>query len=121
MLIRKHKLPLEYAARVMSAPDWEVIETLDEAAQNLYKLLRLTYSGALINGPFSIICSFNGGMMALGDRLKLRSLVAAECGSKLYCSSEESAIRLICPEPERIWAPRGGEPVIGLLEGGAKL
>jgi glutamate synthase domain-containing protein 1 len=120
MLIRKHKLPLEYASKIMAAPDWEIIETLSEEEQKLFKLLRLTYSGALINGPFSIICSFSGGMMALGDRLKLRSLVAAERGSMLYCSSEESAIRLICPEPDRIWAPRGGEPVIGMLEGGAQ-
>ena len=32
-----------------------------------------------------------------------------------YVASEESAIRLMEPEPDRLWAPRGGEPVIVTL------
>ena len=36
----------------------------------------------------------------------------------MYVASEESAIREICPQPEKIWAPRGGEPIVGFLEGG---
>jgi len=52
----------------------------------------------------------------LNDRLKLRPLVAGEKGATLYVASEEAAIRAICPNPERIWYPRGGEPVIGKLE-----
>ena len=57
-------------------------------------------------------------MMALNDRLKLRSMVAAEKGGCFYVASEESAIRAVVPNPERIWAPRGGEPVIvRLMEG----
>lgn len=54
--------------------------------------------------------------MALNDRLKLRSMVAAEKGDVTYVSSEECAIRSICPEPDRIWSPAGGEPVIAELE-----
>ena len=54
-------------------------------------------------------------MMALNDRLKLRSMVAAEKDDMVYVASEECAIRVIEPEPDRIWAPRGGEPVIVTL------
>ena len=68
--------------------------------------------------PFSILVGFEGGMMALNDRLKLRSMVAAERGDMFYIASEESAIRVIEPELDRIWAPRGGEPVIVRLKGG---
>ncbi len=56
-------------------------------------------------------------MLALNDRIKLRSLVAAEKGDMLYVASEEAAIRIVCDAPDRVWAPAGGEPVIGLVEG----
>ena len=54
--------------------------------------------------------------MALNDRLKLRSMVAAEKGNLFYVASEECAIRVIQPELDRVWAPKGGEPVIVRLE-----
>ena len=75
------------------------------------------FSSFLITGPFSILVGFRGGMMALNDRLKLRSLVAAEKGSTVYFSSEEAAIRVIEESPDRVWAPRGGEAVIVTLDG----
>ena len=56
--------------------------------------------------------------MALNDRLKLRSMVAAEKDDMVYVASEECAIREICANPTRLWAPRGGEPVIARLEEG---
>ena len=56
--------------------------------------------------------------MALNDRLKLRSMVVAEKEDRFFIASEESAIRIIQPELDRIWAPRGGEPVIVQLEHG---
>ena len=31
---------------------------------------------------------------------------------------EEAAIREICSQPDRVWAPRGGEPVIAKLDQG---
>jgi glutamate synthase domain-containing protein 1 len=74
----------------------------------------------LITGPFSILVGFTGGMMALNDRLKLRSMVAAEKGDRLYVASEECAIRQMTPTVDRIWSPKGGEPIIVRLEGGAK-
>ena len=62
------------------------------------------------------LVGFRGGMMALNDRLKLRSLVAAEKGGTVYFSSEEAAIRVIEDDPDRVWAPRGGEAVIVTLD-----
>jgi glutamate synthase domain-containing protein 1 len=35
--------------------------------------------------------------------------------SMLYLSSEESAIRLVCPDLDDAWIPSGGEPIIGSL------
>ena len=66
----------------------------------------------LITGPFSIVLGFEGGLMALNDRLKLRSMVVGEKDDKVYIASEESAIRVIEPDVENIYAPAGGEPVI---------
>ena len=63
---------------------------------------------------------FTGGMMALNDRLKLRSMVVGEKGDTVYIASEECAIRAIEPTLDRIWAPRGGEPVIVNLHDGGK-
>jgi len=70
------------------------------------------FSSLLITGPFSILLGFDDGMMALGDRLKLRSMVVAEKGDMFYAASEECAIRAIEPELDRMWSPEAGEPVI---------
>ena len=93
----------------------------DEELRNLGErltYLRNMFSSMLITGPFSILLGFQGGMMALNDRLKLRSMVAAEKGERFYIASEESAIRIIEPNPDKIWSPKGGEPVIVRLNGG---
>jgi glutamate synthase domain-containing protein 1 len=115
LLVRKHKLPLELAAKVLAPPFWKEIDRYQPEEQLMYQWLRAIYGSLLMNGPFSIIVGFPNGMMALNDRLKLRSLTAAEKGDLLMVASEESAIRLICPNPERVWYPRGGEPVIGRI------
>jgi glutamate synthase domain-containing protein 1 len=116
LLARKHKLPLELIARVLAPPFWNDIDRYEEEKQLLFRCLRIVYGSLLMNGPFSIIVGFSGGMMALNDRLKLRSLTAAEKGDLLMVASEESAIREFCPDPDRIWYPRGGEPVIGRID-----
>jgi hypothetical protein len=46
-------------------------------------------------------------MMALNDRLKLRSMVVGEKGDRVYVASEECAIRTVEPELDRLWSPRG--------------
>jgi glutamate synthase domain-containing protein 1 len=69
-----------------------------------------------MNGPFTIIVAHQGEMIGLTDRIKLRPLTAAEKGDYLFLSSEEAAIRLVSPTLNKVWSPRGGEPVIGRLK-----
>ena len=69
----------------------------------------------------SIVFCFNGGLMALNDRLKLRSMVVGEKDDKVFIASEEAAIRVMEPDAKNIWAPAGGEPVIIKMEEGVKL
>ena len=58
-------------------------------------------------------------LMALNDRLKLRSMVVGEKDDKVFIASEEAAIRTMEPNAENIWAPAGGEPVIVKVKDGA--
>ncbi len=116
-LTRKQGLTLKESSEVIAAPFWTTIAIKDEEEQRRLSYLRKMFSSFLITGPFSILVGFRGGMMALNDRLKLRSLVAAEKGSTVYFSSEEAAIRVIEESPDMVWAPRGGEAVIVTLDG----
>lgn len=116
-LMRKQGLPLELAVATVAAPLWKEIDRMDDDKKEIVKALRTVFSSLLINGPFSIILGTRNGIVALNDRLKLRNMVAATNGDFLYVASEESAIREICSCPEKVWVPKGGEPVIGMLEG----
>lgn len=112
-LVRKQGLTLGEAASVVAAPFWSTIENqtdLEDKQKHIY--LRTTFPSLLVTGPFSIILGYEGGLMALNDRLKLRSMVAGEKGNKVYIASEEAAIRAMEPDAENIWSPAGGEPVI---------
>jgi glutamate synthase domain-containing protein 1 len=40
----------------------------------------------------------------------------AEKDDMVFMSSEESSIREVCPELDRVWAPKAGEPVIVEVE-----
>ena len=112
-LLRVQGLTLEEAASVVAAPFWSTIENkADPADREKCIYLRTLFPSLLVTGPFSIILGFNGGLMALNDRLKLRSMVAGEKGNRVYIASEEAAIRVMEPDAENIWAPAGGEPVI---------
>ena len=51
--------------------------------------LRKLFPSLLITGPFSIVLGFDGGLMALNDRLKLRSMVVGEKDDRVYIASEE--------------------------------
>ena len=115
LLIRRHGLPVEIACEVMAAPFWEQIERLPEDKRRLHTALRQVYGGALVNGPFAIVFGRQGEMVGINDRIKLRPLVAARQGSWLYLSSEEAGIRAMCPDPDLVWTPRAGDPVIGRL------
>ncbi len=118
-LIRVKKLTLEEIAKVIAASFWTTIEEKSEAERREEIFLRKAFPSLLINGPFSIVFGFNGGIMALNDRLKLRSMVCAEKGDLAYVCSEECGIRVIEPELDRIYAPSGGQPVIYKLKGQA--
>lgn len=111
-LLRRQGLSLEELSAVIAAPFWSTIETKDAAEQTKLRYLRTVFSSLLITGPFSIILGFTGGLMALNDRLKLRSLVVAEKDDKVLIASEEAAIRAMEPDAENLFAPAGGEPVI---------
>lgn len=117
-LLRRQRLTLEEVASVIAAPFWSTIESRPEPERRRLAYLRNVFSSLLITGPFSILLGFTGGLMALNDRLKLRSMVVGEKGSMVYVASEECAIRCVEPDVERIWAPRGGEPIIVRLKGG---
>ncbi|MGA1864812.1 MAG: class II glutamine amidotransferase [bacterium] len=115
LLHRKHRLSFEIIAKILSAHFWNDIERMPEDEKELYKSLRIVYGPALLNGPFAVITANSENMIGLSDRVKLRPLVAARYRDFLYISSEESAIREVCPKPDRVWMPRAGEPVIGRL------
>lgn len=119
-LMRRHKLPLELACDVMAAPLWDEIERMPPERQKLYKTLRIVYGSLLLNGPFAFIFANRTMMVGLNDRIKLRPLVAAREGETLYISSEECGIREICPDPDELWLPQAGRPVVGYLNDDAK-
>ena len=119
-LVRVQKLSLSEAANVIAAPFWSTIEReKDPEVRKRLSYLRNVFPSLLITGPFSIITGFTGGLMALNDRLKLRSMVVGEKEDRVYFASEEAAIRVMDPEAENIWAPEGGEPVIVRVKEGA--
>jgi glutamate synthase domain-containing protein 1 len=115
LLMRRHGLPVEIATKVMAPPLWVEIDRMPPENQALYRTLRQAYGGMLINGPFTVIIARQGEMMGLPDRIRLRPLTAAIGGNRLYLSSEEASIRLVCPQLGRVWTPMGGEPVVGRL------
>lgn len=118
-LLRRQGLSLEEAASVIAAPFWSTIDKMDEQQKEAHKYLRTRFPSLLVTGPFSIILGFEGGLMALNDRLKLRSMVVAEKDDKVFIASEEAAIRVMEPDVQNIYAPAGGEPVIVKVKEGA--
>lgn len=119
-LIRVQGLSLGEAASVIAAPFWSTIAhktDLEDKEKHIF--LRTVFPSLLITGPFSIVLGFNGGLMALNDRLKLRSMVVGEKDDKVYIASEEVSIRAMEPDAESVWAPAGGEPVIVKVKDGA--
>ncbi len=118
LMLRRHGLPVEIACRALASPFWKDIDLMPEPQRRLYTALRMVYGPALLNGPFAVVLGMGEGMVALNDRIKLRPLVAARKDSRVFVASEESAIREICPKPDRSWMPRAGEPVVARLASG---
>ena len=117
LLVRKHGLPFDIVCKIIDAPLWEEIDRNDDDDEReLLKTLRIIYSSALINGPFSIIISDGNIMMGLNDRIKLRPLVSLKDGDTVYMATEESAIREVCKSNKEIYYSKSSEPVIGRLK-----
>jgi len=116
LLIRRHGLTKRLACHVLAPPFWSEIDRMEPEARHKFTTLRGVYGPAMLNGPCAILFAYNGGIVGLNDRVKLRPLVAATKGEWTYMASEECAIRSVCPDPERVWAPRAGEPVIAELD-----
>lgn len=120
LFMRRFGYSPQLTAKILAAPLWKDIDLMPEEERKLYTALRMNYGGALLNGPFAIIVANNNMMMGLNDRIKLRPLVAATKDDFLYIASEESAIRVVCPEPDEVWAPKAGDPVVGVLKSARK-
>jgi glutamate synthase domain-containing protein 1 len=118
-LLRKQNLSLQEMAWTIAAPFWETIGRMDKETAEKISYLRKVYSSLLVTGPFSIVLGFTGGLMALNDRLKLRSMAIGEKDDKVYIASEEAAIRMMEKDAENIYFPAGGEPVIVRVKEGA--
>jgi len=115
LLMRKHGLPIDVVAHVLAPPFWEDIDRLSGEQRRLSQALRQVYGSLLLNGPFTVIVAHHGEMIGLTDRIRLRPLTVGTKGTILFLSSEESAIRLICPDLDESWIPAGGQPIVGSL------
>lgn len=118
-LNRRQGLTLKEICSVIAAPFWQTIENMPEKERKTLTYLRNTFASMLITGPFSILVGYEGGLMALNDRLKLRSMVVGEKDDMVYISSEESAIRVIQKDLDKVYSPKGGEGVIINVNGGS--
>ena len=116
-LTRRQHLTMGETASVIAEPFWTTISRKEPQEREQLTYLRNVFSSLLITGPFSIIVGFNGGVMALNDRLKLRSMIVGETSDMAYIASEESAIRKIQPNLDKTYIPIGGQPVL-FLRGG---
>nr|WP_307992000.1 glutamine amidotransferase family protein [uncultured Niameybacter sp.] len=117
-LMRRQGLSLKEISQVIAAPFWSSMSYKTEEERKQIAYLRNIFASLLITGPFSILVGFEGGLMALNDRLKLRSMVVGEKGDLVYIASEECAIRIVEPNVDKVWSPQGGEPVIVRLKEG---
>ncbi len=97
---------------MIAAPFWSTIDRKPPQEQEKLRYLRKVFSSLLITGPFSIVLGFEGGLMALNDRLKLRSMVVGEKDDKVFIASEGGSHASYGPNVENIYAPAGGKPVI---------
>ncbi|WP_292485418.1 glutamine amidotransferase family protein [Methanohalobium sp.] len=115
LLVRRHNIPIKTAISALSAPFWKNIDKMPERERKIITAIRQVYGSALLNGPYSIVLGHSRGIVGFNDRIKLRPMTCARKDNMLYMSSEESAIREIEPNPDTVWSPKAGTPVIGEL------
>ncbi len=117
LLIRRHGLSIERACQALAPPFWKTIDRpdMDSEERKILEALRIAYAPASVNGPFAILFGHSRGLVGFNDRIKLRPMVAAEKDDMVYVASEEAAIRVMEPSPEKVWTPQAGHPVITWL------
>lgn len=116
LLMRRQGLPIEGVSKIFAPPMWDAIRHMNEEEEReLYTTLRMVYAPLLLNGPFTVIIAHHNEMFGLTDRIRLRPITAGTKGSLVFLSSEEAAIRAVCPDLELAWTPQGGEPVVARL------
>lgn len=115
-LHRKNKLSYEQTFSALAPHFWKDIDRLEEDERIKYTLIRSVYAGAALNGPFAFLYAFNGGLIGIIDRVKLRPLIIGKKGKTVYMASEEASIRVICPDVEDCYAPHAGDAVIEYLD-----
>jgi glutamate synthase domain-containing protein 1 len=123
LLTRKHGMSLLMASNIVAPPYYDEIMRMTNGYKDMFKLFRVNYGSAMLNGPFSILVACNRpvpSLLGLTDRKKLRPLVAgiSEDETTVYMSSEESAIKYVASDVSQIWAPRAGNAVIAQLGDG---
>ncbi|HDN17767.1 MAG TPA: hypothetical protein ENF41_01795 [Candidatus Bathyarchaeota archaeon] len=114
LLVRRHRLSLKTAVKVLTPPRWDEYEKTDNG-RNL-RILRVVYRSAVLSGPFAVVggYSMDGeiGLFAFNDRLKLRPMVVGEGNDGIIAvASEEHAVIELLSKMKRIWHPKGGELV----------
>ena len=114
-LHRRLGLTLEEVAGVIAAPFWSTIERMPEEERKRQTYLRTMFSSLLITGPFSILLGFEGRHDGLERPPQAAPMVVAEKGSRVYVGSENAPSARWSPRRKRVFAPRGGEPVIVTL------
>jgi glutamate synthase domain-containing protein 1 len=117
LLIRRHGLTISEAVTALAPPYWATVERLtDPGEQERLTLLKIIYEQAMLNGPFAVLAAFNGGMFSLTDNTKLRPMTTAASAGYTYFSSEISALYEMEENPETVYTPRAGQPVVALYE-----
>ena len=116
LLARRHGFSQETAAHIMTASSWDEIDRMDPERARYETALRIVYSSALVNGPFSVILGSEEGLLALNDRLKLRALMVGEKNRMVYLASEQAAIEVVCPDAENVRSIEGGVPFVVQLD-----
>lgn len=121
LMHRKQGIPLEIVCKALAAPLWKDIDKMAPQQRQLLTAVRQVYGSGLLNGPFSFIIANSRAMIGLNDRIKLRPMVVGTKDDMVYMASEESAIREICLDLDRVWVTKGGEAVVAELEAGVQI
>ena len=116
LLARRHGFSQQMAGHIMTASSWDEIDAMEPERARFETALRIAYSSALVNGPFSVILGSDEGLLALNDRLKLRALMVGEKDSMVYFASEQAAIEIVCPDAENVRSIEGGVPYVVQLD-----